>query len=329
MKKLITVFLAMVMVFSCMAIAAHADSSQTLKLATDAALDYPTTKALSKFCDIVEEKTEGRIKIEIYPSSILGDEVSYLEQLQIGTVDIAKLSIGTINGLYTELQSFNLPFMFKNGEEMWKVLESDIGEKILSGLNAYGLQGLGFTDNGNRNFYTVKPIETIDDFKGMTIRVQQNNIMIKMVECLGANAVNVSANEVYSALQTGVCEGGENNLNTILTESYYEVAPYVTLDSHTTGMDIICINLDLWNSLSAEDQQIMLDAMAEATAYDREIWNASIDEAKAALEASGAIIYTPSDEVLTSFKEAMAPLYAEYTDKLGAWIEEINAVLAE
>ncbi|MDO5297961.1 MAG: TRAP transporter substrate-binding protein [Clostridia bacterium] len=328
MKKLVTLALTLVFVLTCASMAS-AGSEMTLKLATDAALDYPTTQAIARFGELVEEKTDGRISIEIYPSSLLGDEVSYMEQLQIGTVDIAKLSIGTLNGLYTDLQVFNLPFMFKNSDELWKVLESDIGDRVLNGLNDYNIQGIGFTDNGNRNFFTTKPIETIDDFSGMTIRVQQNNMMIRMVECLGANAVNVSANEVYSALQTGVCAGGENNVNVILTESYYEVAPYVTLDSHTTGMDVICVNLDLWNSLSEEDQTIMMEAMAEATVYDREIWNAAVDESKAELEAKGAIISVPSDEVLDSFKAAMQPLYDEYADKLGDWIDAINAVLAE
>lgn len=328
MKKLVTLALTLVFVLTCASMAS-AGSEMTLKLATDAALDYPTTQAIARFGELVEEKTDGRISIEIYPSSLLGDEVSYMEQLQIGTVDIAKLSIGTLNGLYTDLQVFNLPFMFKNSDELWKVLESDIGDRVLNGLNDYNIQGIGFTDNGNRNFFTTKPIETIDDFSGMTIRVQQNNMMIRMVECLGANAVNVSANEVYSALQTGVCAGGENNVNVILTESYYEVAPYVTLDSHTTGMDVICVNLDLWNSLSEEDQTVMMEAMAEATVYDREIWNAAVDESKAELEAKGAIISVPSDEVLDSFKAAMQPLYDEYADKLGDWIDAINAVLAE
>lgn len=328
MKKLITLALALALVLAWAGIAS-AGTEMTLKLATDAALDYPTTKALIKFADQVEERTEGRISIEIYPSSLLGEEVSYMEQLQIGTVDIAKLSIGTINGLYTDLQVFNLPFMFKNSDEMWKVLESEIGERVLNGLNDYGIQGIGFTDNGNRNFYTTKPIETIEDFAGMTIRVQENNMMIGMVECLGANAVNVSANEMYSALQTGVCAGGENNVNIILTESYYEVAPYVTLDSHTTGMDVICINLDLWDSLSAEDQAIFSEAMAEATVYDREIWGEAVEESLVALTEKGAIVSTPSDEVLDSFKAAMEPLYAQYADELGDWIEAINAVLAE
>lgn len=328
MKKLLALVMSLILVLA-FAGTAFAGTEKTLKLATDAALEYPTTQALSKLADLIAEKTEGRITIEIYPSMLLGDEVSYMEQLQIGTVDIAKLSIGTLNGLYTDLQVFNLPFMFKNGDELWKVLESEVGQRVLNGLNDYSIQGLGFTDNGSRNFYSTKPLETMDDFKDMTIRVQQNNIMVSMVENLGANAVNVSANELYSALQTGVCQAGENNLNIILSESYYEVAPYVTLDNHTTGMDVICVNLDLWQSLSEADRAIFQEAMAEATAFDREIWNDSVEASKATLVEKGATILTPTDEVLSSFKEAMQPLYETYTESLGDWIDAINAVLAE
>jgi len=297
------------------------------RLATDAALDYPTTKALVKFADRVEELSQGKMKIKIYESSILGDEVSYQEQLQLGTVDFAKLSIGTINGLYQDLQVFNLPFLFKNGDEMWKVLNSEVGQWVLNGLNEYKIQGIGFTDNGSRCFYTKFPVNSIKDFSSKKIRVQANKIMTSMVKGLGGNPVNVSANEVYSALQTGVADGGENNMNTILTESYYEIAKYVTLDNHTTGMDVICCNLDLWKSFSDSEKAIIKQAMAEATTYDRQIWNESINAALKKLADNGAVISTPSNEVLDSFRNAMAPLYSEYSPKLGKWIDAINKVL--
>ena len=205
------------------------------------------------------------------------------------------------------------------------VKQAHFREMILNVCN--GLRGIGFTDNGSRCFYTTFPVETIEDFSGRTIRVQQNHVMLSLVSLLGANPVNVSANEMYSALQTGVCQGGENNLNTILADSLYEVAKYVTLDNHTTGMDTIVFNLDVWNSFSEEDQQMMLRAMDEATAYDREIWDASIEDAKAKLTAGGAIITTPAPEVQDSFFDAMAPLYEEDSVEYGDWIESINEVL--
>ena len=303
-------------------------AEMVLSLATDSPMEYPTTQALSYFGDKLAELTDGRIQVEIYPST-LGDEVSYLEQLQLGTVDLAKLSIGTINGLYTDLQVFNLPFLFKNGDEMWTVLESEVGDRILNGLNDYGLQGIGFTDNGSRCFYTTFPINSLDDFKNHTIRVQANNIMMSMIECLGANPVNVAANEMYSAVQTGVCDGGENNLNYILSESYCEVAPYVTLDNHTTGMDVICINLDLWNSLSEDDQTAVKQAMAEATAYDREIWNAAVEESIQGLKDQGAQVNELDDATLESFRDAVQPIYDEYSTSLADWIEAIDQALGK
>lgn len=140
--------------------------------------------------------------------------------------------------------------------------------------------------------------------------------MNSMVSNLGANPVNVAANEVYSALQTGVCKGGENNPNIILSDSLYEVAPYVLMDNHTTTMDVICMNLDLWESLSDEDKAIVDEAMADATAYDREIWDASIDESLQTLKDKGATIVEPDDATLDSFREAMAPIYEEILCKI-------------
>ena len=262
-------------------------SEMTWKMATDASKDYPTTKALIKFADEVYEKSGGRIAIDVYESSILGDEVSYMEQLQAGTVDVAKLSLGTLSGLYEDTQVFLLPFLFKNNTEMWKVLEGEVGTMVKDGLNDYSIQGLG------------------------------------------GNPVNVSANEVYSALQTGVCKGGENNPNIILSDSLYEVAPYVLLDNHTTVMDVICMNLDLWNSLSDEDKQIVNDAMAEATKYDREIWDDSVEESIQKLKDGGATIVEPDDATLDSFRAAMDPVYAEYTEKYSEYMNAINAALGK
>ena len=296
----------------------------TWKLATDAARDYPTTKALIRFADEMYERSEGRIAVDIYESSILGDEISYMEQLQTGTVDVAKLSIGTLSGLYDETQVFLLPFLFKNNTEMWKVLEGETGEYVLNGLNDYSIQGIGFTDCGSRCFYTTEEIKTIEDFKGKAIRVQNNQLMNSMIDCLGANPVNVAANEVYSALQTGVFKGGENNPNIILSDSLYEVAPYVLLDNHTTTMDVICMNLDLWNSLSEEDQTIVREAMAAATEYDREIWDASVEEALKKLEEGGATVVQPDDAVLDSFRAAMDPIYEEYAGKYETLLNMIN-----
>lgn len=302
-------------------------SEMTWKLATDAARDYPTTKALIRFADEMYERSGGRISVDIYESSILGDEVSYMEQLQAGTVDVAKLSIGTLSGLYEDTQVFLLPFLFKNNTEMWKVLEGEAGTTIKNGLNDYSIQGIGFTDCGSRCFYTTVPVTSIEDFKGLPVRVQNNQLMNSMIECLGANPVNVAANEVYSALQTGVCKGGENNPNIILSDSLYEVAPNVLLDNHTTTMDVICMNLELWESLSGEDKAIVEEAMAAATRYDREIWDAAVEESLQKLKDGGAVITQPDDATLDSFRQAMDPIYEEYGVRYETLLNQINETL--
>ena len=148
-------------------------SEMTWKMATDASKDYPTTKALIKFADEVYEKSNGRIAVDVYESSILGDEVSYMEQLQAGTVDVAKLSLGTLSGLYEDTQVFLLPVLFKNNTEMWKVLEGEVGTMVKDGLNDYSIQGIGFTDNGSRCFYTTTEVDSLEDFKGLPIRVHR------------------------------------------------------------------------------------------------------------------------------------------------------------
>ena len=226
----------------------------------------------------------------------------------------------------------------KTGSEMTWKLATDAAKdypttkalvKFADGLNDYSIQGIGFTDNGSRCFYTTTEVDSLDDFKGLAIRVQNNQLMNSMVSCLGGNPVNVSANEVYSALQTGVCKGGENNPNIILSDSLYEVAPYVLMDNHVTTMDVICMNLDLWDSLSDEDKEIVNEAMADATAYDREIWDDSVAESIQTLKDKGATIVEPDDATLDSFREAMAPVYEEYSAKYGDLLDAINEALGK
>lgn len=307
--------------------AASEGESMELKLATDAAEDYPTTKALIAFADEVKEKTDGRINIVVYPSSQLGDETAYMEQLTFGAVDIAKLSIGTISSLCKDLQVYGLPYMFKNSDEMWQVLESEVGTDMLKELNEYNIQGIGYTDCGSRCFYTTEPVQKLEDLKGMKIRVQSNDLMLAMTDALGCNSVNVAANEVYSAVQTGVVQGGENNANIYLSDSLYEVAPYYILDNHIISPDVICVNLDVWNPLSAEDQAIFSEAMANATAYQRQLWNEAVDQSLAQVKEGGATIFEPDEATLQEFQYAMAPVYEKYGTELQDWIDRINAEL--
>ena len=277
-------------------------SEMTWKLATDAAKDYPTTKALIKFADEVYEKSNGRIAVDVYESSILGDEVSYMEQLQAGTVDVAKLSIGTLSGLYEDTQVFLLPFLFKNNTEMWKVLEGDVGTTIKNGLNDYSIQGIGFTDCGSRCFYTTTEVKTIDDFKGLPIRVQNNQLMNSMVSNLGANPVNVAANEVYSALQTGVVDGAEQPIANYQSNAFPEVAPNLILDGHTLGAIQVIITDDAWDKLTPEQQDVLTEAGKYASEFNRKISEEAENKVLDELKANGVNVVEVEDK--TPWQEA-------------------------
>ena len=205
--------------------------------------------------------------------------------------------------------------------------ETHIGTDMLKELNEYNIQGIGYTDCGSRCFYTTEPVQKLEDLKGMKIRVQSNDLMLAMTDALGCNSVNVAANEVYSAVQTGVVQGGENNANIYLSDSLYEVAPYYILDNHIISPDVICVNLDVWNSLSAEDQAIFNEAMANATAYQRQLWNEAVDQSLEKVKEGGATVFEPDEATLQEFQDAMAPVYEKYGTELQDWIDRINTEL--
>lgn len=326
MKRMLICMLALTLTV-CLSGVALADGLN-MKLASGVMPDYVTNQALLFFADRVAELSEGRMTVEVCDvTSEYNDEAAYLAQMQSGELAMARISLNTVKNIYADMQVFSLPFMFKDSDELWAVLNSDVGVQMMNGLNASNLQGIGFTDAGSRSFYTVEPIASIEDFAGRKIRVQQIEPMTSMIECLGAEPANVAAFDLYDALKKKTCDGGENTLVSIMGMGYHDVAKYITLDNHTISVDTICMNLDLWNSLSEADQAVIRQAMDEAMAYDREIWDASAAEAEQALVDAGAVVTRPDDAVLNSFREAMAPLYAQYEDTLGAWIDAIDAVL--
>lgn len=323
MKRILLTILALALLLglSCPAMA------DTLTLATSTMPGHITTESMLFFAERVTELSEGRIQVEVSDATVSGDEAAYLQQLQNGEIAFARLSLNSVKTLNADMEVFSLPYMFGSSDEMWTVLTGEIGARMLSGLNAAGLQGLGFVDAGSRSFYTTEPINTLEDFAGRKIRVQQVEPMLSMITCLGAEPVNVPAFDLTSALESGACVGAENTLSSIFGMGHHEAAKYITMDNHTSSMDAICMNLDAWNALSENDQAAIRQAMDETTAYNRDAWAASNAETEKLLTDGGAIISTPDAAVLASFREAMAPLYAQYEEKLGALIAEINTVL--
>jgi tripartite ATP-independent transporter DctP family solute receptor len=194
-------------------------AQKVLRLAETHPQDYPTTKGDYEFARLVKERTNGKIVIEVFHSKQLGEEKAVIEQVQLGAIDFTRVSISPVSAFARELDAFQLPYLYRDATHMWKVLDGPIGQEILKKLEAANFVGLGWFEAGSRNFYTKKPVKTVGDLKGMKIRVQQAPLMVGMVEALGAVATPLSFGEVYSALQTGVIDGAENNWPSYLSTS--------------------------------------------------------------------------------------------------------------
>lgn len=303
--------------------AAPAGESYTFRYAENQPEDYPTTQAAYKFAEIVKEKSGGRITIEVYAGAQLGDEKSIIEQIQLGTIDFTRVSISPLSEFNKALNVLQMPYLYTNAEQMWRVLDGEIGEKYLNDMESSNMYGLSWFDAGSRNFYnSVRPVTTLEDMKGLKIRVQESSLMMGMVKALGAEPTPMAYGEVYSSLQNGTIDGAENNWPSYESTSHYEVAKYFVLDEHTRVPEMQLISKATMDKLSAEDQQIIRDAAKEAATYERELWAAREKASEEAVRAGGAEITELADGELEKFQAAMQPLYdefcADYTDIVDA-----------
>lgn len=307
---------------------AEASTSHTFKLATDAAADYPTTQGLQKFADEVFEQSGGRIKIEIYPSAQLGDENAYLQQLQFGAVDFAKSSVAPLAQFCADLNALSLPYLFDSTEHMFKVLDGDIGQEIFKSFESANIVGLGYTNNGSRCFFTKHQVKTASDLVNKKIRVQSSPMMLGLVESLGGFPQAIASTELYSALQTGVVEGAENNINTYYNDSLYEQAPFFVQDHHNIQPELLIASKMTWEKLSPEDQEMIRNAARAGMEYQREIWEEKEKESEEKLAAAGVTFYEPTEEEIQEFRNKCQAMYedAELGKPYEKFVEKVRAV---
>lgn len=299
---------------------AKQQEKMVLRLAENQPEDYPTTIGDKEFARIVEEKTNGRIKIEVYAGGQLGDEKSVIEMVQMGGLDFARVNAQPLSDFVKKLRVLSLPYLFDNEEHLWKVLNGPIGEEILDALKDAKMVGLAYYDSGARSFYNSKrEVKSPADLKGLKIRVQQSELMVNLVNALGASATPIPYGEVYSALQTGVIDGAENNWPSYYSTSHYEVAKFYTLDYHTRTPEVVIASKALWDKLSDADKQIIKDAAKASVEVQRKAWKEFEKKAIEGVKAKGNIITEVTD--LKPWQEAVAPLY----DKFGADYKDLIA----
>ena len=288
--------------------------------------DYPTTKGDYEFARLVKERSNGRIVVEVFHSKQLGEEKAVVEQVQLGAIDFTRVSVSVTSAFVRELDALQLPYLYRDFAHQWKVLNGPIGQEILKKHEASNFIGVGWFEAGSRNFYTKKPVKTVADLKGMKIRVQQAPLMVGMVEGLGAVATPLAYGEVYSALQTGVIDGAENNWPSYLTTSHYEVAKYFITDEHTRVPEIMLASKKVFDKLTKEDQAIIMGAMKDAQPFQIKLWVDYEKVAEKTVKEKGSIVTEVSPQEKQKFMDAMKPLYAKQPANILAVVERIRAV---
>jgi tripartite ATP-independent transporter DctP family solute receptor len=332
MKKLTVLLVVLLSITLPMSVFANgqtevkkAEKPILLRLAEAQVDTYPATLGAIEFARLVGERSEGRIKIEVYTGAQLGgDEAAVLEQVQFGAIDFTRVNISPVTELAPMLNLLQMPYLYESYDHMHKVLDSSIGAEFLASVEGAKLVGLALYDAGSRNFYNnVKPVNSIKDMAGLKLRVPPSQLMMGMVAALGASATPMAFGEVYSALQTGVIDGAENNWASYDMVSHYEVAKYITEDAHTMPPEILVASKMVMDKLSFEDQALIKQAAADSVIYERSAYKAIEDASRDKLVAKGVVISKLTDRDL--FIKAVQPLYEKFASN---YKETLNKIVA-
>jgi len=283
---------------------------------------HPYQQGLEKFNELVKQKTNGRISIEIFGNGQLGNERDTIEGVSMGTVDVALITNSPITGFVPEYNVLDMPYLFENREQAHKVLDSDVGKELLKKLEAKNIVGLSFMENGVRSITNSKlPIKTPADLAGIKIRVMETPVHIATFKALGANPTPMVWGEVFTGLQQGTIDGQENMMMGIISAKLNEVQKYLSLTEHFYTPAVLMINKDLLQKLSVDDQKAVQEAAAEATIYQREECKSQNDASLKELVNAGM---TVNEVDKAPFIKAVQPVYDQFSDKYGEWFDKIS-----
>lgn len=281
---------------------------------------------LNKYSDIVYQKSNGRIYIETYPSSQLGDERSQMQAVQMGALDIFRANTVYVGDFGAhKLNLFALPYLFQNREHLWTVLDSSIGKDLMNDMvdSDIGMRGICYLEEGSRHFFVSKrKVENPEDLKGLKLRVSETSILMDTVKALGASPTPLSFGELYTALQTGVVDGAEQPISGYSSNSFNEVAPHFVLDGHTYSPGMLVISDKSWNKLSPEDQNLLLECGKELEVYNKNFVEKEEEKILDSLREKGADIVVPKD--LSQWQNKVQPVYDKYGKDYSDLINEIK-----
>lgn len=300
--------------------------SKVLKLAHGLDPAHPVHKAMVYMAECLNKNSNGQLQIQIYPSGQLGSEQECVELLQIGSLAITKVSAAVMESFTDNFQVLGLPYLFRSREHAFNVLDGDIGQELLLSTTPFNIMGLCFYDAGSRSFYSInKPINEPDDLKGMKIRVMKSQTAMELVKAMGGSPTPISWGELYTALQSGVVDGAENNIPSLYTSHHYEVCKYYSLNEHTMVPDVLIISTVVWNKLSKQEKQWLQDAANESVVKERELWAQSEAESLKKLQEAGVKINYPDKAPFAAKVQNMVDSYQSKPD-LYNLIQRIKAV---
>ena len=276
---------------------------------------------------LVKQRTHGQVIIEVYDTMKLGDEAAVIKKIQDGEIDLTRINIGPVTKYVPYLNAFLMPYVFRDVKHMLKVVNGPIGNDVLKSSEKTGFIGFGWFDGGTRNFYTKQPVKAPGDLKGMRIRTLQNDLMVSMIDALGAKPVPMPHGDTYAALKDGALDGAENNYPTYDETKHYQLAPYFIEDAHTRNPDIIIGSMKtLTAKLSPKEIEIIKQATRDAQALQFKLWAKTDKVAKDKVIAAGCTITTVKPAQMKAFVAAVQPIYDRQPADIKALVKRIGEV---
>jgi tripartite ATP-independent transporter DctP family solute receptor len=300
--------------------------AQTLKAADVHPAGYPTVVAVENMGKKLDAATQGRIKFQMFPGSVLGGEKEMIEQTQVGAIQILRTSLGPVGTVVPEVNVFNMPFVFRDIRHMRAVIDGPVGQELLDKISASSARmvGLAWMDGGSRSLYTKKPVRKPDDLKGQKIRMMGNPLFVDTMNAMGGNGISMGYGEVFTALQTNVIDGAENNPPSLYTANHFKAgAKYYTQTNHLIIPEILVMSKVAWDKLSPSDQALVRKLGREAQLEQRDLWDKAVADYSAKLKAEGVEFIAIDNK---PFFDATAPVRAKYGSQFADLMARIEAV---
>lgn len=307
---------------------ATAQQKTVLKAADVHVVGYPTVEAVERMGKKLEAATSGRLSIQMFPAMQLGGEKEMIEQAQVGALQFARISVGPVGTIVDELNVFNMPFVFRDVAHMRKVIDGPIGEDMMNKISTNPqtrLIGLAWMDAGARSVYNVKrPIRSVDDLKGLKVRMMGNPIFVDTMNALGGNGIAMGMDQVYSALQTGVVDGAENNPPSYDSFGHFQLAKFYSLTEHLIIPEILVFSRRSWEAMSKADQDLIMKVSKEAQLEQRKLWDEREAVSMKKIKDSGIEVISFKDK--KPFQDAVKPVWEKYGGKYADLVKRIQAV---